>query len=79
MSGLASEVKSHLGDMGILTNKWFIIIWGLTAVASVIWSFMCLGKGGTTGDKIAGLFIASIAGPLYWIYYYMNDAAGYCR
>lgn len=54
----------------------YLIIWFSSGVAAFVASFICLGYQGSTSDKIIGIMIALLFGPLYWLYFSLNK--NYC-
>jgi len=54
----------------------YLIIWFSSGVAAFVASFICLGYQGSTSDKIVGIMIALLFGPLYWLYFSLNK--NYC-
>jgi len=55
----------------------FILIWILLGICAFITSLVCIGKSGDINDKTLGIIIASMLGPLYFIYLGYNNR--YCR
>lgn len=51
----------------------FIIV----GIIAMVWSFVCLGKSGSSFEKLIGVLIAFFTGPFYFIYYGFNTS--YCR
>lgn len=49
----------------------------LVGLIALVWSFVCLGKTGTSFEKFIGIVIAFLTGPFYFIYYGFNT--NYCR
>lgn len=54
----------------------FIVIWVITGVIAFISSLICFGFYGTISDKIIGIIIAFLLGPIYWLYFSLNK--DYC-
>lgn len=61
-------------SLGILT---IIILWSLAGIVAFIISIYCFTKSGTAGEKVIGLLISVILGPLYFIYAALNEK--YCK
>jgi len=61
---------------------WFIFliiyffIWIISGVSAFVASFICLGYNGSFSDKLIGISIAVLFGPLYWLYFSLNK--NYC-
>jgi hypothetical protein len=68
---LKSMFKNSIGVVTI------VIIWVLAGLAAFIISIYCFTKSGTTGEKILGLLLAIVLGPLYFIYAALNEK--YCK
>jgi len=54
----------------------FLVAWVVLGTIAIIMSLICFGSSGSVIDKVLGLIIAWIFGPLYFIYYALNG--GYC-
>lgn len=54
----------------------YLIIWVVSGIAAFIASLICLGFRGSMSDKIIGIVIAVLMGPLYWLYFSLNK--DYC-
>ena len=54
----------------------YLFIWFSSGIAAFVASFICLGYQGSTSDKIIGIMIALLFGPLYWLYFSLNK--NYC-
>lgn len=52
-------------------------LWGLLGVIALIWSLVCFGRSGSSADKVVGLVVALLLGPLFFLFYGFNS--GYCR
>jgi len=61
-------------SLGIFT---VIILWSLAGIVAFIISIYCFTKSGTTAEKVIGLLISVILGPLYFIYAALNEK--YCK
>ena len=69
------SVKKMLkSSVGLLT---FVMLWSIAGIVAFIISIYCFTKSGTTGEKILGLILAMILGPIYFIYAAINDK--YCK
>lgn len=55
----------------------FALLWGILGFAAFITSLICFGRSGTMGQQVAGLIIALLFGPFYWIYF--ASVKTYCR
>ena len=66
--------KMFKNSLGIFT---IIILWSLAGIVAFIISIYCFTKSGTTGEKVIGLLISIILGPLYFIYAALNEK--YCK
>lgn len=55
----------------------FVLCWFLAGFIGFIFSLVCFGHSGSTFDKLLGLFLSSMFGPFYWIYYAYNSK--YCK
>jgi len=66
--------KLFKNSLGIFT---VIMLWSLAGIVAFIISIYCFTKSGTTGEKILGLFISVILGPLYFLYAAFNEK--YCK
>lgn len=53
----------------------FAMVWVLLGLAAFVRSLLCFGRSGTMTEKILGLFISWLAGPLYFFY----APQGYCQ
>jgi len=40
-------------------------------------SFVCFGYTGNVGEKLLGLILAIMMGPVYWLYYFVSPS--YCK
>jgi hypothetical protein len=40
-------------------------------------SLVCFGYSGNVGEKILGVILSIILGPLFWLYYYASSS--YCK
>lgn len=54
----------------------YLIIWVVSGIAAFVASLICLGFRGSMSDKIIGVVIAILMGPLYWLYFSLNK--DYC-
>lgn len=54
----------------------FALIWGLAGFAAFVTSLICFGRSGTMGQQVAGLVIAVLFGPFYWVYF--TSVKSYC-
>jgi len=54
----------------------FIVIWVITGLIGFISSLICFGFYGSISDKIIGLIVAFLLGPIYWLYFSLNK--DYC-
>ena len=52
-------------------------IWGMFGFAAFVMSLVCLGRSGSTGEKIFGVLLAMFMGPFYFIYFYASGT--YCK
>lgn len=61
------------------TNVVLIAIgsWALTGIAALIMSIVWFGFSGSISEKIVGLALAFLLGPLYFLFYGVNK--NYCR
>ena len=55
----------------------FGIVWFVFGFAGFIMSFVCFGYTGNVGEKLLGLILAVIMGPVFWIYYFVSPS--YCK
>ena len=72
------EVDGAVG--GAIGSGMFSLIISIVCLCSlvpIIWSFVCLGRSGSGGEKAGGIAIAWFLGPFYWCYYYFLKS--YCR
>jgi hypothetical protein len=60
-----------------LTMMIFGILWAIAGLLALLWSILCFGKSGSTGQKVAGILLAIFFGPFYFIYYW--TVQNYCR
>jgi hypothetical protein len=57
-----------------------VFIWAICGLVAFIWSLICFGKSGTTAQKIGGLVLSLIFGPLALIYIVlMKEYTNYCN
>jgi len=54
----------------------YLIVWIISGISAFVASFICLGFRGTFSDKIIGIIIAILMGPMYWLYFSLNK--DYC-
>jgi hypothetical protein len=55
------------------------LLWVGLGLASLVAAFTCLGMDGATTPSIAGIFLAILLGPFYWIYFGILKHKGqYC-
>ena len=54
-----------------------VCIWGLLGLISFVMSLVCFGGSytGTTSEKVIGVVVAALFGPLYWIYFWMSKTS----
>jgi len=55
----------------------FIILWCIIGFIAFITSIICFIRSGTILEKILGLFLALLLGPLYFIFFIFAD--NYCK
>ena len=55
----------------------FGIVWFVFGFAGFIMSFICFGYTGNIGEKLLGLILAVVMGPVYWLYYFVSPS--YCK
>lgn len=67
------NVFSYLFSIYIV---FFIIVWLVSGFAAWIASFICLGFNGSISDKLIGILIVFLLGPIYWLYFSLNKT--YC-
>jgi len=54
----------------------FVVIWFFAGIAAFVASLICLGYNGSMSDKIIGILLAFLLGPVYWLYFGLNKS--YC-
>lgn len=54
-----------------------IVIWFGLGIAALITSFVCLGRSGTAGQHVGGVFLSLCLGPFYWILFFSSKS--YCK
>lgn len=57
--------------------KLLISVWIFVGLAAFIMSMICFNKSGRPVDHLAGLMIALVTGPFYFIFWSVNKR--YCR
>jgi hypothetical protein len=77
-----SESKTNLKitiniSSAFLFLYFFIILWVIIGFIAFITSIICFCRSGSLLDKIIGLLLALLFGPLYFIFYIFED--NYCR
>ena len=80
--GIVGVVNSRL-TTGAKVQVWswavFALVWAGSGAAALIASFVCLGMEGHMSAKIAGIFLALILGPFYWVFFAVLKVKGqYC-
>lgn len=55
----------------------FAIVWMIAGLVAFVVSLVCFAYDGTVVEKIAGLLLAFVFGPFYWIYYFTSST--YCK
>jgi hypothetical protein len=70
LSGLATSVLGRYVAA-------FAIVWFVFGFAGFIMSFVCFGYTGSVGEKLLGLILAIMMGPMYWLYYFVSPS--YCK
>lgn len=76
---LTSNNQASAGFFSLLFGTYiflFIIVWIFSGLAGFIASFICLGFSGSVSDKLIGIFVAFLFGPIYWLYFGLNK--DYC-
>jgi hypothetical protein len=72
----------ELSSSGSSLRTLFIISWVVLSIAAFIHSITCFAKqsGGQsyTTERVVGLLLALLFGPIYWIYYLLMAGTGYC-
>lgn len=67
---------------GFFAGMWFlyvflfVIIWFFAGVTGFVASLICLAYKGSMSDKIIGVLLAFLLGPVYWLYFGLNKS--YC-
>ncbi len=75
-------VVSSSKSSGFFAGIWFlyvflfVIIWFFSGIAGFVASLICLAYKGSMSDKIIGVLIAFLLGPVYWLYFGLNKS--YC-
>ena len=55
----------------------FFALWTIIGLIAFIHSLVCMGRSGSTAEKIIGLLLAIFFGPFFYIYFWVNK--GYCK
>lgn len=55
----------------------FATLWIAAGLAGLVYSILCAGRPGKLSDQIMGLVIATLYGPLFWVFVVANK--NYCR
>lgn len=72
---LVAELKKEQSQT-LTAAAVFALVWGIAGFAAFITSLICFGRSGTMGQQVAGLVIAVLFGPFYWIYF--ASVKSYC-
>lgn len=55
----------------------FSIVWVIAGIVAFVMSLVCFARDGTAIEKVAGLLLAFVFGPFYWIYFFASKT--YCK
>ncbi len=72
-----TETSSTGAKIGVSIAVILVLGWFIGGIIALIMSIVCFGLSGSTSEKVIGLLIAFILGPLYFIFYGVNKS--YCR
>lgn len=53
------------------------VVWALAGLIAVLTSFVCSGEKGTVTQKVGGILLAMLLGPLYFFYPALSKT--YCK
>ena len=75
------NLQSMLSESPMKILGWFAgsfgILWVVFGLAGFAMSLVCFGYSGNVGEKILGVILSIILGPLFWLYYYASSS--YCK
>lgn len=54
-----------------------VVLWVVAGLISFLMSIWCMGYSGSRGEQVAGLIIAIVFGPVFWLYFVLRKT--YCR
>ena len=70
--------KTNAGSWAVLIIILVLaFVWGVVGFIAFVYSIVCFGRSGTTGQHILGLVLAILFGPFYFIYYGVSKS--YCN
>jgi hypothetical protein len=75
-----TEGSVFYGILTIMYVIWILLIssiWVIAGILAFIASIACMFYNSSTGDKIAGFFLALFFGPFYWFFYIYKSS--YCN
>lgn len=76
---LSYHKKEHFSSGGgEVAGMFFAMIWVFLGLAGFVFSLICFGKSGTTGQHVVGLILSILFGPIYWIFY-LAMGPTYCK
>ena len=55
----------------------FLVLWVVSGLVAFVYSLICIGRSGSTGQHVIGVLLAFFFGPFYWIYYGVSKT--YCK
>ena len=55
----------------------FAFMWAVFGILAFVFSLVCFGYSGSVLEKIAGVILALLFGPFYFIYYFSSGS--YCK
>lgn len=64
-----SQEVSKAAKMTVIVTTIFVLVWVCTGLGAFIMSIVCFSYSGSVAEKVIGLLLSIILGPLYWIYY----------
>uniref|UniRef100_A0A6C0KLF8 Uncharacterized protein n=1 Tax=viral metagenome TaxID=1070528 RepID=A0A6C0KLF8_9ZZZZ len=73
----SSNTKINMAKTGSLFMMILIILWVLLGIIAFIKSILCFGSSSSALEKILGLVLAILFGPLYFLYFYISPK--YCK
>jgi hypothetical protein len=71
-----NEAQSKTASLFAILFFIVYVVWGISIIAAFIQAVVCFSRSHDVVRNMLGLLVATVFGPFYWLYYFMDP--GYC-